>query len=84
MPKHDTVTRYVATHIGRVNGMRTLAQPMQGRFTYATAEQAQAWIDAVMAGNNGDKLEQVFGLPLEVRACECWAGHHDPVGCWFD
>jgi hypothetical protein len=78
-----TVTRYVVTHINK-DGMRTLAQPCQGRYTYATTEEAQSVLDAMMQNNSLDTLKQFYGLPLEVRACECYAGHFDPVRVWFD
>lgn len=75
--------RYVVTHIGR-GGMRTLAHTAQGRFTYATAAEAQAWIDSAMRNNSPDKLRSVYGMPLEVRPVECWPGHNDPRQCYFD
>jgi hypothetical protein len=78
-----SVTRYVATHAGH-DGLRTLATAAQGRYTYATPEEAQAWIDAAMKNNSRDVLESVYVLPLEVRACECWPGHFDPKGIYFD
>lgn len=83
----DTVTRYVATYINR-DGMRALMRPAQGRNTYATPEEAQAWIDAVFtSGNNSaDTLRSVWGDDprCEVRPCECYAGHFDPVGVYFN
>jgi hypothetical protein len=79
----ETVTRYVVTHIGR-DGLRTLVHAAQGRWTYATPEGAQAWIDNAMRSNSRDSIEAVFGLPLEVRPCQCWPGHFDPVGVYFD
>lgn len=79
-----TVTRFVITHLCNDNfGGRQLATPMQGRCTYATAEEAQAQIDAMMANNALSTLESLFNLPLAVRSCECYARHFDPVGCYF-
>lgn len=78
-----TVVRYVITHVGR-HGLRTLAEPQQGRFTYATHEEAQKHLDAMLAANSSEYLQTLFGFPLEVRACKCWAGHFDPVGIYFD
>lgn len=78
----DAVTRYVVTHIGR-GGLRTMAHAAQGRNTYAIPEEAQAWIDAAMKNNSLDRLNNLFGLPLEVRPCKCYAGHFDPVGVYF-
>lgn len=82
-----TVTRYVPTFID-YKGMRKLMRSAQGRDTFATAAEAQAWLDAVTAPgtNSPDTLLSVFGTHprFEVRACECWAGHFDPVGVFFD
>jgi hypothetical protein len=75
--------RYVITHVNK-DGTRTLAQPMQGRHTHATPENAQREIDAIMANNSDSTLRSVFGLPLEVRAVECWPAHHDPKTRYFD
>lgn len=77
-----SVIRYVVTHVNK-DGMRTLAHAMQGRCTYATPEEAQAWIDAATK-QNGERLKEFYGLPLEVRPVECYEGHHDPKTCWFD
>ena len=79
----EPVVRYVVTHIGR-NGLRTLATAAQGRYTHATREEAQADLDAMMANNSLDRLRSLFGLPLEVRACDCWPVHFDPMGVYFD
>lgn len=79
----NAVTRYVVTHAGR-DGMRTLAQAAQGQYTYATPEEAQRMVDAMMRNNSRETLESVYVLPLEVRACKCWPGHFDPVGVYFD
>lgn len=77
------VTRYVVTHIGD-DGMRTLAHAQQGRCTYATAAEAQAWIDAALRNNSMSTLRSLYGFPLEVRPCECWPNHHDPMGVYFE
>jgi hypothetical protein len=73
-----TVTRYVVTHRGK-DGIRTLAHACQGRCTYSTPQEAQAWIDAAIADNGEARLAEFFGLPLLVCPVECWPGHHDPV-----
>ena len=81
------VTRYVATYINR-DRMRTLVSPGQGRFTYATRGEAQAWLEAFMFANSWERIAEIFGpqsvRTFEVRPCRCWAGHFDPVGVWFD
>jgi len=78
----EFVIRYVATHINKDGDRMSVAA--QGRDTHATPEEAQAWIDSVMANNSMDRLNQLFGLPLEVRPCECYPNHFDPVGIYFD
>ena len=80
----DSVTRYVVTHIGR-NGLRTLTFGAQGRWTFATQEEAQARLDVLLSSNRGGKLTEVFGVSaFEVRPCACWPGHFDPKGIYFD
>jgi hypothetical protein len=80
-----TVIRYVATYMD--GGLRTLMQAAQGRYTYATPAEAQAWIDAVFSNphSSPSTLENLWGKNprCEVRPCECWAGHFDPVGVYF-
>jgi hypothetical protein len=73
------ITRYVATYIN-ARGERTLMCAAQGRNTYATAAEAQAWLDAVTTNNSPDTLRQIWGNNprFRVRAVECWPGHHDP------
>lgn len=82
--KPETVRRFVVTHLSKKWGMRTLAHSQQGRYTYATEADAQAWIDEATARNTPERLKEFYGLPLEVRPCECYPVHFDPVGVWFD
>ena len=81
----QTVTRYVATYINK-DGQRTLMSAAQGRNTYATAAEAQAWIDAVTHNNSADTIRQTWGdnPRFDVRACPCWPNHFDPQNIWFD
>lgn len=82
-----SVVRYVATYVGQ-DGLRTLMTAAQGRNTYATPGEAQAWLDAVYAiGTNAPTtLASIWGEnpQPEVRPVECWAGHFDPIGVYFD
>lgn len=80
-----TVIRYVPTHVGK-DGLRTLMTAAQGRHTYATPDEAQAWIDAVWGANTERELATLFGPrdTWQVRPVECWPGHHDPKGIYFD
>lgn len=82
--KTESVTRYVGTYITR-DGQRTLMAAAQGRNTYATAAEAQTWVDAVTSNNAADTLKQLWGEDprFEVRPCPCWPGHFDPQTCWF-
>lgn len=80
-----SVSRYVATYINK-DGMRTLMQSAQGRFTYATEAEAAEWIAAVTANNRPDTIRQVWGdnPRFETRACPCYPGHFDPQNVWFE
>jgi len=80
----EHVTRYVATYVNR-EGIRTLMTAAQGRNTYASAEAAQAWIDAVTANNGVDTIKRVWGdhPQFDVRPCPCYPGHFDPQTVWF-
>lgn len=79
----DSVTRYVVTHVNK-DGMRTLIGPAQGRHTYATREEAKQALLSILANNSTSRLKEVYGFPLEVRACPCYPGHFDPQNVWFD
>jgi len=81
----EYVIRYILTYVGE-NGLRTLACSAQGRHTYPTAEQAQAWLDSMLENNSRATLSQIFGNnpQFEIRACECYPGHFDPVGVYFN
>jgi hypothetical protein len=81
----EKVTRYVPTYLDRATGLRTLMRSAQGRYTYETPEAAQAWIDAVTQENSAERIASVWGYDpqFEVRPCECWAHHFDPVGVYF-
>lgn len=85
MNDRPSVTRYVATYVNK-HGKRTLVSAAQGRFTYATPEEAQAYIDAVTTNNGSQTIKEVWGENprFEVRPCPCWPGHFDPQTIWFD
>jgi hypothetical protein len=80
-----SVIRYVATYVNG-DGMRTLMNGSQGRYTFATAKKAQAWINAVTENNSADTLREAWGTNprFEVRPCPCWPSHYDPQTIWFD
>lgn len=79
-----TVTRYVITQ-QRPGQLRALALPAQGRNTFATREEAERALDAYIGSdfNRPEDIARYFSN-AEVRPCECWAGHFDPVGIYFD
>lgn len=71
--------RYVLTRLND-DGQRTLAEPMQGRFTYATYGLAKERLDSLKSS-----MEEKLGFKeIEVRMVECYQGHNDPKTCWFD
>ena len=77
--------RYVITYING-SGQRTLVDPAQGRWTYATEEEATERLVSLIGNNLGDRLSSIFGghPRFEIQPCECWAGHFDPKGIYFD
>lgn len=81
----QSITRYVPTYVN-ARGERTLMRAAQGRDTFAAAEQAQAWIDAVTQNNSAATVRQLWGNDprFEVRPCPCWPVHFDPQTIWFD
>lgn len=80
-----SVTRYVATYVNK-DGMRTLMQASQGRFTFATETEAAEWIAAVTKNNSADTIRQVWGEnpKFETRPCPCYPVHFDPQTVWFE
>jgi len=84
----EKVFRYVPTYIDPKTGLRTLAVACQGRYTWATPEGAYQWITHVTFGNSIDRIESIWGegtaKTFEVRLVECWPGHLDPKGIYFD
>lgn len=72
------VTRYVVTKLDTSGtAHRTLFDAAQGRYTYATAEEAQERADAFKRDRH------CKDMALEVRSCECWPVHFDPKERWF-
>lgn len=82
----NIVRRWVVTMKKDATALRTLALGAQGRYTFATREEAQSHLRAMLANNADDTLRSVYGdtSAMDVRECECWAGHFDPVGVYFD
>jgi len=82
----EYVTRWVVTHIAPDGDSRLISVARQGRNTYATKEECQKWIDAVVSNTPHDTLVSLFGphgLPLEPRECRCWPDHFDPAQYYF-
>ena len=86
MSHPDYVTRYVLTAIGYRDGLRELVDPMQGRFTYATREEAQVQLNARLLANPPGRIRAIWGIgdDAKVRECECYADSFDPIGRYFD
>ena len=82
---NNSVNRWVITRV-RNDGERVLADPQQGRFTYATQAEAQARLDAITSNkhNSPDTLRQVFGdvTTMSVRCVPCYSGHFDPISIY--
>lgn len=82
----NKVTRFVVTYVDQRTGLRTLASACQGRYTYATAEEAGAYMLAMLSNNGPERIANIWGPDprFEVRPCACYPGHFDPVGIYFD
>lgn len=80
------VIRYVVTYVpDKEPRMRTLAFPMQGRWTWKTHEEASELLNTFMQPHGLPRvMSQAEFASVEIRACECWAGHFDPCGVYFD
>ena len=58
---------------------RRIMGPRQGRYTYATREECQAHLDAILE-NGSWKSAGIFGAnpEFETREVQCWPKHFDP------
>lgn len=79
----EIVIRYVVTIPCKDGIGRTLLGPAQGRHTHATSTEAQAWIDGYFANNSKATIDEI-GTDLQVRPCNCYPGHFDPMNVYFD
>ena len=81
-PDFPHVLRYVITHMGP-QGQRRMTAHRQGRYTYATEEEAKIALQNFCKNNYDSTLIQVFGKTalgtFEVRPCPCYPGHFDPI-----
>ena len=82
------VIRYVITNMIIMAGgatARTLTFPAQGRYTYATKEEAEERLKLFELDSRTKRiLSPKQASTLEVRPCRCWPGHFDPRGIYFD
>lgn len=81
----DHVTRFVITHVSDAAEGRVLTFARQGRCTWATRDEAQAFLDSMRANNAASTLDLITDGArdtLAVRAVPCWPEHFDPVGCF--
>ena len=75
--------RFVPTYFSDTFKMRTLLLPMQGRYIYETKEEAQRCMDNLLPGM--DSIHSPAEIKsLEVRPCQCYDRHFDPMNCWFE
>lgn len=75
-------TRFVIT-AKNTQGLRTLAEPRQRRFTYETKEIAEQRLKDIIGNTPIETINFCMGMELEVRPVECYTGG-DPLTCWFD
>jgi hypothetical protein len=82
----NTVERWAITNVYR-DGERKLTFPCQGRYTEATEAEALASLAALLENNTAERLASVFGPQaigtFKASRVECWAGHFDPVGIYW-
>lgn len=80
------VWRWVPTRVNKDN-MRCLMLPQQGRYTWATKAEVDAYITAIVTSehNNVAQLTQLYGVLAEIkpRQCKCYPGHFDPMAVFF-
>jgi hypothetical protein len=58
----------------------------QGRNTFATHAECQDWINGIVENSNEKTLSMVYGTnpKFEVRECQCYPVHFDPIGIYFN
>lgn len=79
----DHVIRYVIT-VPNKNGIgRTLMRPAQGRFTFPTDKEAEAWIEDYLRNNDATILDEI-GRDVQASPCKCYPEHFDPMETYFD
>lgn len=79
------VERWVITFVND-KGMRGLAQPAQGRYTYVTEREAESRLAAILDNASPTTIRQIWGEDprFKIRKCECHDNHFDPIGVWFE
>ena len=67
-------------------GGYVLADGRQGRWTWATREEADGVLAERLANTSDSTLRQVYGnfSKLAVGEVECYEGHHDPKKWYLD
>jgi hypothetical protein len=83
--EHVSVIRYVATYVDK-DGTRTLMLPPQGSGTFATREEAQAWLDALLAESTAETIRSDWGPSprFDVRPCRCSPSDFTPQEIYFE
>ncbi len=84
-----SIRRWVITHVptqGKLKGLRILSLGTLARFTFDTEAEAAARLEAYYKNPGG--LSRVLTpeemASLQVTACPCWPGHHDPCRTVFE
>ena len=80
------VTRWTVTYKCSPDALRTMAFAAQGRNTFGTYEEAAKFLHAMLENNSEATLRSLYGDPRKLRVdqVQCWPGHFDPKGIYFD
>ena len=81
----DDVVRYVPTYVDK-DGTRTLMRGAGGGETFATREEAQAWLDALQATTSAEAIRSDWGTSprFDVRPCRCRPDDFAPQDIYFE
>lgn len=70
------------------HGNMSLTFAAQGRYTYATADEAYAALRDIVQNNPESRIREVWGSQaigtFGIRCVECWPGHNDPVATVYE
>ena len=77
------VYRWIISRVDK-HGARVLAEPAQGRYTYASREDAARILAAWKRNTSDETMQSVFGdvSQMQVNCVRCYPGHFDPIGIY--